>query len=157
MMVYVMRHGHAEAVHRDGDAHRELTPSGRIAIGSVGSAFAAQGFRLQSVIASPFLRTQQTAEEFVGKLDSPPGVVSDRRLASGAHPDAMMEAVAEMTLPTLVVGHMPDVSSLTAWLIGGDLGTRLVFEPGTMACIRVIGGLRRGSGSLSWLRPVSQW
>ncbi len=157
MMVYVMRHGHAEAVHRDGDAHRELTPSGRSAVGSAGSGFAAQGVRLQSVIASPFVRTQQTVEEFGGKRNARPEILSDRRIASGAHPDAMMEAVAEMPLPTLVVGHMPDVSSFTSWLIGGELGTRLVFEPGTMACIRVIGGLRRGSGSLSWLRPVSQW
>ena len=59
MKVWVLRHGEAQANARS-DAERELTGHGRSQV--IGSAAHLLGKPLDRIIASPYVRAQQTAE-----------------------------------------------------------------------------------------------
>ncbi len=48
------------------------------------------------------------------------------------------------------VGHMPDVSELTAALIGAGHG-RISFNKGAAACVEFAGPVEPGRGELCWL------
>lgn len=152
-----MRHGRAEDAHVDGDRSRALTTDGRAAVRAVGAAFARERHPLAGVVASPFLRTVQTAEAFLEGLSSSLSFGTDPRLASGTRAETMLDLVQDNTLPLLLIGHMPDVASLVSLASSGSEGTRLVFEPGTVACIRFLGQPRVGNGALTWMRQHHQW
>lgn len=157
MILYVMRHGRAEDAHPDGDRARPLTPAGRDAVRAVGAAFAKEKHPLAGIVASPFVRTVQTAEAFIEGSGLALSVDTDPRLASGTRAETMLDVVQDHPLPLLMIAHMPDVAALVSWVSSGAEGTRLVFEPGTVACVRFLGQPRVGNGALTWMRQPHQW
>ncbi|MEM6531196.1 MAG: histidine phosphatase family protein [Myxococcota bacterium] len=157
MIVYVMRHDEAQSMSPDGDSGRRLTDEGRRRAEATGRGFVAEGHRVSAIVSSPFARTMETVECFLRGSGFSITADADRRLASGARPEAMMEVIQESEGPLLLVGHMPDVAELTAWLISGGAETRVSFGTGTIACIRFLGSPRPGSGTLCWMRMASQW
>ncbi|MEL6543937.1 MAG: histidine phosphatase family protein [Myxococcota bacterium] len=152
-----MRHGRAEDSNPGGDAARTLTPAGGRAVEGIGARFAQERHPLSSIVTSPFVRTVQTAEAFLkgARLELSPA--SESRLASGTRAESMLEVVQESALPTLLIGHMPDVSALVSLVCSGAQSTRVVFEPGTIACVRFLGSPRVGNAALTWMRQPNQW
>lgn len=66
--LYVLRHGNAEPFGYQHDAERALTEQGYAEVRSTAEQFAARGEEFDAIFVSPFLRAQQTANEFIKVL-----------------------------------------------------------------------------------------
>jgi phosphohistidine phosphatase SixA len=103
---------HAEAAPGNPDELRELSDKGRQQARSLGERLAAEDVAV--ILTSPLLRARQTAEILSEALGTE--VEVDERLAPGATPDGMREAVAGRGDTVLTVGHEPDCSYIAAVL-----------------------------------------
>lgn len=66
--LYVMRHGHAEPFGYDDDAQRELTTQGFAEVRQTAEQFAVKQEDFDAIFVSPYIRAQQTANEFIKVL-----------------------------------------------------------------------------------------
>ena len=106
---------HAEAAPGTPDELRELTPEGFEQSRSVGERLRAEGVRPDAVLSSPLLRARQTAEALgFGEPEA------DVRLAPGATPETVGEAIADRGETVVVVGHQPDCGRIAAAFGDGD-------------------------------------
>ena len=115
MKLWILRHGEAQA-HARTDAERELTEHGRAEV--LRSAAHLIGQPISAIIASPYVRAQQTAQLVREAL----GFVPDIRTVPWLTPDGNPQQVLEK-LDTdenvLLVSHQPLVGSLISFLQHG--------------------------------------
>jgi phosphohistidine phosphatase len=106
---------HADAAPGTPDELRTLTPEGFEQARALGERLRAEGVRPDAVLSSPLLRARQTAEALgFGEPEA------DDRLAPGATPEAVREAIEGRGETVVVVGHQPDCGRVAASLTGGD-------------------------------------
>jgi phosphohistidine phosphatase len=105
---------HAEAAPGNPDELRELTGKGRRQAQELGAALAAQGVEPAVILTSPLIRARQTAEPLGQALGA--DVEVDERLAPGATPDGVREAIDGRGDTVVAVGHEPDCSWIAAVL-----------------------------------------
>jgi phosphohistidine phosphatase len=113
MKLVVVRH--AEAAPGDPDELRPLTANGREQARTLGERLRADGIEPDAVLASPLLRARETAAALA--LGQPE---SDERLAPGATPEAVREAVDGRGETVVVVAHQPDCGRVAAALGDGE-------------------------------------
>ncbi|SDK27766.1 phosphohistidine phosphatase, SixA [Billgrantia gudaonensis] len=128
----IMRHG--EAGPGSPDAARELTARGQGEVERMANRLAGRddldGLRL---VASPYVRAQQTAEAVAAALD-----IAHERLPI-VTPDDPPEAVVDWLLertgqgPVMLVSHMPLVGALTGLLVEGRAERGLGFPTAAVA------------------------
>lgn len=106
---------HAESAPGTPDELRTLTPEGQEQARALGERLRADGVRPDAVLTSPLLRARQTAEA-LGFGDPE----EDERLAPGATPDTVREAIEGRGETVVVVGHQPDCGQVAASLSGGE-------------------------------------
>lgn len=115
MKVWILRHGEAQA-HARTDAERNLTEHGRAEV--LRSAAHLIGQPLGAIIASPYVRAQQTAQLVRDVLGFEPEI----RTVPWLTPDGDVQRVLEK-LDTddnvLLVSHQPLVGSLISFLQHG--------------------------------------
>lgn len=115
MKLWVLRHGEAES-HAPSDAQRNLTERGREEV--LHSAAHLIGQPISAIIASPYVRAQQTAQLVREAL----GFVPEIRTVSWLTPDGNPLQVLEK-LDTddnvLLVSHQPLVGNLISFLLHG--------------------------------------
>ena len=118
MKIYIMRHGPAEDQAPTGrDFDRKLTSSGRdrteLAAHELG-----RWERPKRVISSPLIRTIETAEVVVAALGLAFDLETREELAPGGDALRLLgELAAQGAKRVMVIGHEPDVSTLTACLL----------------------------------------
>ncbi len=115
MKLWILRHGEAEA-HARTDAERNLTERGRAEV--LRSAAHLIGQPLNAIIASPYVRAQQTARLVREAL----GFVSDIRTVPWLTPEGSPEQVLahlEAEDNVLLVSHQPLVGNLISFLQHG--------------------------------------
>ena len=112
MRLLIVRH--AEAGPGSPDELRVLTPLGREQAWELGRRLREQGVAPDAVVSSPLLRARETA---VALGLGEPQV--DERLAPGATPEDIREAVEGRGETVVVVGHQPDCGQAVAALTGG--------------------------------------
>ena len=112
MRVLIVRH--AEAGPGSPDDLRSLTTAGREQARGLGRRLREQGFEPDAVLSSPLLRARETAAALA--LGEPE---ADERLAPGATPDDIREAVLERGETVIVVGHQPDCGQAVAAFTNG--------------------------------------
>jgi phosphohistidine phosphatase len=136
MKMLIVRHGEAEPATGD-DAVRKLTERGESQVRELWQALSDKGVLIKRIIASPFLRTQQTARLIA---DFYPGleVESQPLLLSETEPSAVLEWLQELPQDDglVLVSHMPLVAILTGMLTD-CASARLAFVPGMVACLDV--------------------
>ena len=152
LQLYLLRHadaGDPEAWAGD-DAGRPLSAKGELQAERLGSFLAEVGFRPETIITSPKVRAQRTAEVVGDAIGV--GVREDERLASGFQPATVDSIVAESGAPRqlVLVGHDPDFSRLLGWLTQAD---GLTMKKGALARVDVRGAVADGRGTLRWLIP----
>ena len=103
---------HAEAAPGDPDELRELTGNGRRQAAELGERLAAEDVAV--ILTSPLIRARQTAEALGDAVGA--DVEIDERLAPGATPDGVREAVSGRGDTVVAVGHEPDCSWIAAVL-----------------------------------------
>jgi phosphohistidine phosphatase len=106
---------HAESAPGTPDELRTLTPEGHEQALALGERLRSEGVRPDAVLTSPLLRARQTAEALgFGQPEA------DDRLAPGATPETVREAIADRGETVVVVGHQPDCGRVAASLTGGE-------------------------------------
>ncbi|MBQ0753018.1 MAG: phosphohistidine phosphatase SixA [Gammaproteobacteria bacterium] len=154
MRLYIVRHGEAHAS-APSDELRCLTERGEREVAVLWRQLKAEGIEISEVVASPYVRAQQTAAQIA---ECYPNV--SQHTCSLITPDDSPENVIEWLASRkgsldgwVLVSHMPLVAALTG-LITEGIGSRAAFAVGTVACIDLevpcVGG-----GRLLWQRsPV---
>ncbi len=135
----LLRHGRATGQGPDA----ELLPEGAAYVAALGRRLAGEGWRPQSVYASPYLRARETARIVLAEIA--PGVTPAllEELTPETPPKEALAALLASGLPpgrTLVVAHLPLLGLLCDELTGDDPG----FHPGTLVEIELTEGARSG-------------
>ena len=125
-MIWLLRHGDAEAGEGKPDAERELTEKGERQSVAAGKALKALGVELDVCLTSPKIRAKQTAELACEQLSVP--VEEDERLAGG---DFDPLEVGAGRGEVMLVGHEPDFSQAVALVTG----SRVKMKKGGIAAL----------------------
>ncbi|MCU1747921.1 phosphohistidine phosphatase SixA [Pseudomonas sp. 6D_7.1_Bac1] len=117
MKVWVLRHGQAES-HARSDAERELTQQGREEV--LRSAAQLIGQPIQAIVASPYVRAQQTAQLVREALGFEPEIRTVPWLAPDNNPLTVVDQL-DSAENILLVSHNPLVGNLIGFLQHGHL------------------------------------
>lgn len=128
MRLYLIHHG--EAISEEQDPQRPLTPRGRANARKV-ATFAVQraGARVHQVMHSEKLRARQTAEAWIEELPEAQLVI-DERLNPSSDPLALADDIVRAEDDLLLVGHLPFLRQLVAYLVAGDANRPVLTYPG---------------------------
>jgi phosphohistidine phosphatase len=119
MKLWILRHGEAQNRART-DAERELTDNGRAEV--LSSAATLMGQPLRWIIASPYVRAQQTAELVRQALGFSEAVVTVPWLTPDSDPRKVLDNLDLYASDNvLVVSHQPLVGSLIGLAVHGSL------------------------------------
>lgn len=137
MQLALIRHGIAEdAGPATGyrDEPRRLTEEGIAKMTRQAGGIARLGLEPQAILCSPLPRCEQTAHIIGERLEVP--VVPFETLRPGARVEAVLDAIASFPDADclMVCGHQPDLSLITAELIGGGVAE---FRKGSLALIEL--------------------
>jgi phosphohistidine phosphatase len=126
MVIWLLRHGDAEAGEGKSDPERDLTAKGERQSIAAGNALKALGVELDVCLTSPKVRARRTAELACEALGTP--IEEDDRLAGG---DFDPLDLAAGRGEVMLVGHEPDFSSAVARVTG----SRVKLKKGGIAAI----------------------
>ena len=136
MKLYLVQHG--EATDKQIDPERPLTAQGQNDIDRIAATLSKAGIRTGRVIHSGKLRARQTADILAARIA--PGIdaiVSDHMdpLDDPAGFDWQSATGGD---DTLLVGHLPFMAKMAAWLVTGDAERTLVeYRPGSILCLQL--------------------
>lgn len=159
MYVHVCRHAEAEPRSVTGrDIDRPLSREGHLQARYIAGQFgqAAPECRPRRVLASPAVRTMQTAQAIADELGL--AVTTLEELLPCVPPGSVLEAVEwhARAAPVVMVGHNPSASLLVSMLLhGASAGARvasLTLRTGQMATIEFPDSIEPGRGHLLELR-----
>ena len=134
MKLYLVQHG--EALAKDVDPARPLSEPGRREVQAMAKFLKSAGIRVERVWHSGKRRAEQTAQ-ILAKAVLHGGAVE---AIGGIDPnDPVAGFVSDADVweqDTLVVGHLPFLSRLVAWLVAEDPERGVVgFLPGSVVCL----------------------
>jgi len=120
MRILLVRHAEAESGEGIDDAARNLSDYGRATAERVAAALLTQGLVPSAFVASPRLRTQQTAEIFAkvlgfqGRIENMPSLCYTRPAGPAAR------ELGSRTGDVLAFGHMPTLAEISKLLGRGN-------------------------------------
>ncbi|GAK55539.1 putative phosphohistidine phosphatase, SixA [Candidatus Vecturithrix granuli] len=134
MYVYLMQHG--EAMSEEQHPERPLTERGRADVERIARMLAGAHIQLAEMWHSGKCRAEQSAA-IAAKYLTVRGSV---KAVEGLHPNDPVEPIAEALQqyadPVFIVGHLPFLSRLTSFLVGGDTQKSIVrFQMGGVVCL----------------------
>jgi phosphohistidine phosphatase len=150
--LYLIRHGVAAERGSDypDDSKRPLTSDGISRLRKEAKALAELDVDFDQIIASPLVRTKQTADIFAQALPSHPTVVLSDALAPAGTPSAVFQELGKHMRRARIalVGHEPNLGELAARLIGAR--TPIEFKKGAICRIDFEVFPPKGTGVLRW-------
>ena len=150
--LYLVRHGVAaeRGPEYPDDSKRPLTSEGIARLRKQAKALAALGLELDQIIASPLVRTKQTAEVLAQGLATKPPILLSDALAPAGTPASVFEELAKHMRKARIalVGHEPNIGELAARLIGAR--TPIEFKKGAICRIDFEVFPPKGRGQLRW-------
>lgn len=155
MDLYLIRHAHALDLGERGvttDDDRPLSEKGEAQAVALAKALQQRGIHFDTLCSSPLLRARQTAEILVREWQR---TDLEIEFAESLIPEGKPRKIGK-TLMRLagekigVVGHMPSMGLLAAWLIG-DKEVNIEFAKAGVAHITCGDLPSKGHGSLRWL------
>jgi len=166
MNIFILRHGIASDPGEDGlpkklpDAERPLSTKGKQRLGEVTWAMRKMELEFDAVLASPLLRTRQTAQMVTEALGWKHKVILSDHLAPEGSPKSLIEQVNGLHAPVknvLVVGHEPYLSRLIALLTTGGTTALIDLRKGGLARLDVEKELRYARcATFRWLLTPKQ-
>jgi phosphohistidine phosphatase len=150
VILYFLRHAHADPAGRGRDAGRQLSAKGVAAMRAAAPLWRRLNLRPEVVLSSPLPRSLRTAELFVEGVGLSRAPISDERLRPGAGWPDLAQALADhhQARRVMFVGHEPDLSVAIALLTGG---ASVRMRKGAVACVEFPGTPEAGRGELAWL------
>ncbi len=155
MELFLIRHAEAVPVGENGiteDAERPLTEKGIKQADGLGKLFQRRGLTLDRIVTSPFVRARQTADAILRHASgTAPTIDVTDALTPNAKPRKLAKALRSITGERIgLVGHLPHLGILAAWLIGGKKAQIDLAKAGVahIFCGEMPG---KGLGTLDWL------
>lgn len=155
MDLYLIRHAAALALGERGiteDADRPLSEAGEAQARALGMGLQRKGVTFDHLCTSPLLRARQTADGLLRVWSPPaPALHVCEQLAPGHKLKRLGRFLRELGGQRVgLVGHMPHLGELAAWLIGSRKAQVNVPKAGVayVACEDAVG---KGEGVLRWL------
>lgn len=151
MLIYLLRHGIAEAGGGMPDSERALTAEGKRRLRDVMKVAKAAEVEVSLVLTSPYKRALQTAEIAIDVLEYKGELLRTKALIPSASPeDAWEEArVHKDQSAILLVGHEPLFSALGAYLLGAP-DVVIDFKKAGLLCVDVPQIAAQPRGILRW-------
>jgi phosphohistidine phosphatase len=150
--VYLIRHGLAAERGKEwpDDSKRPLTPEGLVSLRKEARALSKLEITFDQIIASPLVRTRQTADVFSEELKGHPEIVLSDALAPAGTPAAVMQEITKHVRKArlALVGHEPNLGELAGELIGAR--APLEFKKGGICRIDFEVLPPKGTGRLRW-------
>ncbi len=160
MTLLLLRHGIAVELGTPGyerDSERPLTPEGRRKTRAVARALAALGVSPDVILTSPLVRAHQTTEIVAGAMKLNKRLHICEQLASGGDAKRLIAEINQHHASAklvMLVGHEPDLSSLTSLLLTGRAdGLAIEFKKGGVCLLEVDELLAGKCATLLWLVP----
>ena len=134
MALYLVQHGQSHS--KDVDPEKGLTDTGRDTVKRIAEVAKSYHVPVRCVLHSGKKRARQTAELFEAALHPPEGL----HAKSGLDPLDDVTAMAgliDSKEDLMLVGHLPFMSRLCAWLVTGDTETPVFqFQNGGIVCLK---------------------
>lgn len=149
MLIYIIRHGDAHHQSSTGlDRDRTLTDKGHQQARSLGEFLAGSKLVPELVIASPYIRAQETACAIWDALARDHH--TDDRLGADRGMSEMLSVVSDhQHLQSLaIVSHMPTVADFESLLKQGPAARCMPFMTGELKAVEVLGDELIGHGTL---------
>jgi phosphohistidine phosphatase len=121
VILYLLRHAEAEVVSSTGhDADRRLTVAGRKRMRLVAKAIAKMNPRFDAILASPLVRSRQTADLVAEACGFKKDLVETKCLLPNANPEEILHELGRLGAEAvLLVGHQPHFGKLAGRLASG--------------------------------------
>lgn len=148
MIIYFLRHAHAEDGYDKADELRALTETGHQQAAATGKLLKQIGLKLSALYTSPRLRSTQTAEAVGSALGVAPQIREELNI--GFNVTCLNKLLGEASIADsiMVIGHEPTLSQTIREITGGRV------EMKKCGLARVDVTLRQPlNGELVWLLP----
>ena len=155
MELYLIRHAEALALGERGittDEERPLSEKGEAQSEAAARALAGRGVVLDKLFTSPLLRAKQTAEILLRVWARPELVLETCEALIPSHKPRKLSKLLLKSAGEKIglVGHMPHLADVTAWLIGGKKAHIEIAKAGVV--LVTCGELPiKGMGELQWV------
>ncbi len=141
------------------DSKRPLTPEGADKMRRIARGIRRLKLDFDVILASPYLRTKQTAEIAAAVMNAKDKLqFSDRLAGHGDHVQLVAELIEHhgACKSILLVGHEPSMSELISTLLVGNRSLQLVLKKGGL-CKLTVDTLRYGRCAvMEWLLTPGQ-
>jgi phosphohistidine phosphatase len=141
-MLFLMRHGEAGWAALT-DESRTLTDRGVAFVRQQAATYQKPLESVVRIVASPFMRTQQTAKLMQECLSQPVEIITDARITPDSSiPDAV--TALEENWPKeddeslLVITHQPLIGLLTSHFVNGHIFNPFPYDPGQLSTIDML-------------------
>jgi phosphohistidine phosphatase len=153
MELYLMQHG--EALPKEVDPNRPLSPEGEEQVRIAGLALVRLGVRLERIVSSPKKRARQTAQaiaDAIGVVGEIPALEALEPLTPPEETLLAIENVGDAG-SILLAGHLPSLSEVAAYLM--NCQSPIAFRMGGIGCLRV-DHWGKGGAMLRWYLTPEQ-
>lgn len=161
MELYLLRHGTAVDPGTKGyedDASRPLVPKGRKQIRYAVGAIQKMDAHFDLILASPLLRTRETAELLAAGMKLSRRLELADELKPGTPPEKVIRrimALKKAPKQILLVGHEPDLGQLAAWLLTGAASDHFPLKKGGLVRLDIPKLAAAPCATLTWwLTPL---
>jgi phosphohistidine phosphatase len=154
MKLYLVRHAIAEdSADYEDDSLRPLTEKGHEKMKKIAQALREMGVEPDLIVSSPYVRASQTASILAKELKyKQEPAYSDFLVPTGEPNDMIGEITEKYSVDELMlVGHEPNLSSLTSVLLAGGPGLSIDFKKGGVCCLAVDDLHYDRKATLEWL------
>jgi phosphohistidine phosphatase len=155
MHVYILRHGNAGDPGQwpGDDRERPLSEEGRKEMRAVAKGLDWLDLKIDTVITSPLVRAQETAD-FVRQALHPSHYDTSQLLEPGCNLRALARLLAlyPQSRELMIVGHEPDFGEIIASLIGAIVPGKIQLKKAACCCIKLdteAGSLTAAAGELA--------
>jgi phosphohistidine phosphatase len=134
MVIYLVQHG--RALDKSVDPERGLSPEGIKELNAIAQPARSAGISVSSILHSGKRRAEQTAEIYAGML-----AVESVQPIDGIQPNDDVKTFfnsSQLADRTMLVGHLPFLQKLAAYLVNGDADKKVVqFQNGGIVCLEL--------------------
>lgn len=134
MYLYLVRHG--EALSKEEDPDRGLSPDGIAHITQVAAVAKGIHISVKQIVHSGKKRAEQTALILSNVVRPAMGVLETEGLAPMDDPEVWHERISRSSENLMLVGHLPHLARLSSLLLCGGMHAEVLdFHAGSIACL----------------------
>ena len=156
MLIHLMQHG--ANLSKELDPNQPLSPVGREQVGKTARAAQILGLRFELVIASPKLRSLETAKIMAEHTDYPPSRIQvTDSVKAMTHASETLNFIREYNglNSILIAGHLPSLGAVASSILTSKIPVDITIENGGL--MQLYWDLEnQGNGALNWLLTPAQ-